>query len=249
LKIVKLLLTPGRGGRPGRPITPRGVVIHWTANRSPGANARRNRDYFENHPEKKVAAHYVVDDSEVVQCVPENEMAYHVGGKKYTEKALQALGSYPNAATVGIEMCVNQDGDFSKTYLLTVKLAADVLKRNSLDTKDLWRHCDITGKDCPRYFVDDATAREFGFADAASGWQGFIADVGAELAGVAESSAALAVDIKGHWAEPAIKRALQEGLFSTDGRGFFYPDQPATRAEVVAMLLRLEDRILGKNRQ
>ncbi len=239
-------LTAGRGGRPGRTITPRGLVIHWTANRSPGANARRNRDYFENHPEKKVAAHYVVDDSEVVQCVPESEMAYHVGGRRYTEKAVKALGSYPNATTVGIEMCVNRDGDFAKTYRLTVKLAADVLKRNNLNTKDLWRHYDITGKDCPRFFVDDATAREFGFSDAASGWRGFIADVATELVGAVASGSELALDIKGHWAEKDIIRALQEGLISADARGFVYPDRPATRAEVVAMLLRLEDRILGR---
>ncbi|ADI02436.1 MAG TPA: hypothetical protein GXX39_10400 [Syntrophothermus lipocalidus] len=249
MRIEKLWLTVGKGGRPGRNITPKGLVIHWTANRSYGANARRNRDYFENHPEKKVAAHYTVDDSEVVQCVPENEMAYHVGGQKYTEKALRILGSYPNSTTIGIEMCVNRDGDFAKTYKQTVQLAAEVLKRHNLGTGDLWRHYDVTGKDCPRYFVDDNTAREFGFTDAASGWRGFIADVKAELARLTDSGSLTAKDIKGHWAEQDIKQALEEGIVSVDESGLFYPDRPATRAEVVAMLMRLDDRILGKIKQ
>jgi len=246
MKVTKLWLTVGKGGRPGRKIAPKGLVIHWTANRSPGANARRNRDYFENHPEKKVAAHYIVDDTEVVQCVPEDEMAYHVGGKSYTENALRLLGPYPNSTTIGIEMCVNSDGDFVKTYRRTVELAADVLRRHGWGPGDLWRHYDITGKDCPRYFVEDNTAREFGFKDAAYAWQGFIADVKAELARLIDSGSLTAKDIRGHWAEHDIKRALEEGIVSVDGSGLFYPDRPATRAEVVAMLMRLEDRILAK---
>ncbi len=46
MRMEKLWLTVGKGGRPGRNITPKGLVIHWTANRSYGANARRNRDYL-----------------------------------------------------------------------------------------------------------------------------------------------------------------------------------------------------------
>jgi len=78
---------------------------------------------------------------------------------------------------VGIEMCVNQDGDFSKTYANTVQLAASLLKKHGLTVNDLWRHYDITGKDCPRYFVDDVTARQYGFVSAQAGWAKFRDDV------------------------------------------------------------------------
>ncbi|TGU73427.1 N-acetylmuramoyl-L-alanine amidase, partial [Mesorhizobium sp. M00.F.Ca.ET.186.01.1.1] len=44
-------------------------------------------------------------------------------------EALQKLSAYPNDCAIGIEMCVNQDGDFQTMYKRTVELAADILKR------------------------------------------------------------------------------------------------------------------------
>jgi len=183
-EIRQMLLTYGRGGRPGTRLSlVKGIVIHWTANTGKGANAVANRNYFENHPENKVSAHYIVDDHQVVQCIPDTEIAYHAGARQYRGEALRRLGDYPNASTVGIEMCVNSDGDFNKTYANTVELAASLLKKHNLTTNDLWRHYDITGKDCPRFFVNDATAKQYGFASAQAGWQKFKADVERVLKG------------------------------------------------------------------
>lgn len=178
MEIKQMLLTYGRGGRPGKKLTAlKGVVIHWTANTGKGANAVANRNYFENNPDKKVSAHYIVDSIQIVQCIPDDEVAYHVGATSYKAEALSKLGSYPNAYCVGIEMCVNSDGDFNKTYANTVQLAAYLLNKYGLTADNLWRHYDVTGKDCPKYFADDATAKQYGFASAATGWKQFKEDV------------------------------------------------------------------------
>lgn len=171
--IRKMFLDPSAKGRPQKKITPKGLVIHWTANTGKGADADNNRNYF-NNSGVYASAHYIVDDYQIVQCLPENEMAYHVGAKSYKPTK---LSNYPNDCTIGIEMCVNSDGNFDKMYKNTVELAADICKRYGWTRDNLYRHYDITGKDCPRYFVDNGTAMLYGFASASLGWERFKADV------------------------------------------------------------------------
>ncbi|MCG8401987.1 MAG: N-acetylmuramoyl-L-alanine amidase [Firmicutes bacterium] len=240
--LVEMLLTAGQGGRPGTKIEPKGVVIHWTANTNPGADARANRDYFQNHPANKVAAHYIVDDQVVVFCVPEDEMAYHVGAKRYNPEALRLLSSYPNNCTIGIEMCVNQDADFSQTYRNTVSLAADILSRHGWGVHELWRHFDITGKECPRFFVHDIGARDFGFASAATAWQRFKSDVLGILSGKpsdqAERVTGMYKDMAGHWAREDVEEATSLGLVRGMGDGTFGPDEGLTRVQGTVLALR-----------
>ncbi|MEK4343281.1 N-acetylmuramoyl-L-alanine amidase [Brevibacillus sp. FSL L8-0710] len=179
--ITDMFLT-NKTARPGTKITPRGLVIHWTANEGKGANAVANRNYF-NKPTTEASAHYCVDDKQIVRCLPENEMGYHVGAKSYKPDALKRLSSYPNNCTIGIEMCVNSDGDFRETYRSTVELAADILKRYGWTTDNLWRHFDITGKNCPAYFVSDDAARRFTGLSASQAWAKFKDDVHKLLTG------------------------------------------------------------------
>ncbi len=227
-----MYLDKGAKGRPGTRITPKGLVIHWTANQSRGAKAMNNRGYFNNSGVAS-SAHYVVDDGRTVQCLPENEMAYHVGAKTYKKAALQRLSAYPNNCTIGIEMCVDEGGDFRRTYQNTVELAADILKRYGWTINQLWRHYDITGKDCPRFFVNDATAQQYGFTSAADGWKQFKIDVNNQLGGnfkMANSNSPSA------WAKQAWEWAKAEGYM--DGER---PHDTVTREELAAVLYRLKE--------
>ena len=45
-------------------------------------------------------------------------------------------------------------------------------------------------------------------------------------------------DIKGHWAEDVINEAAEEGIVNGRGDGTFRPDEPITRAEALAMVMR-----------
>ncbi|MED4749969.1 N-acetylmuramoyl-L-alanine amidase [Brevibacillus choshinensis] len=171
------MLITNKTARPGTRITPRGLVIHWTANEGKGANAVANRNYF-NKPTTEASAHYCVDDQQIIRCLPENEMGYHVGAKSYKPEALKGLSPYPNNCTIGIEMCVNSDGDFKKMFQNTLELAADILKRYGWSVDRLWRHFDITGKNCPAYFVTDSFAKRFtGRLSAEQAWAKFKEDV------------------------------------------------------------------------
>ena len=140
----------------------RGIVAHWTANTHRGADAAANRNYF-NLGSRFASAHYCVDDRQAVRCVPENEVAYHVGAVRYKPAGERLKKGYPtpNYATLGFEMCVNSDGDWNKTLRNSIELAAWLLRKHGLSINELYRHYDVTGKDCPRMFVLEGPWADF----------------------------------------------------------------------------------------
>jgi LysM repeat protein/N-acetyl-anhydromuramyl-L-alanine amidase AmpD len=161
MNIEKKFLTPNKWSRPQTRISKvRAVVWHWFAN--PNTSALANRNYFENRKLGKTnfgSAHYLIGlKGEIVQALPENEMAYHVGSTTYTSRAIRELGSYPNSSTIGIE-CAHIDlkGKMnSATYNALIELTADILKRNGLGADDIWTHQEVVGwKDCHRWFVNN----------------------------------------------------------------------------------------------
>jgi N-acetylmuramoyl-L-alanine amidase len=164
MNIQQNLLTVNPFSRPGKKLSGvKALVVHWVANA--GSTAKQNRNYFEslknqslNHPPVRYAsAHFIVGiDGEVIQCIPETEMAYHAGAKTYTPEALGRLGHYPNNCTVGIELChPRKDGQFTaETLDAAVELCAVLACTFDLTPEtDIWTHHGITGKDCPKWFV------------------------------------------------------------------------------------------------
>jgi N-acetylmuramoyl-L-alanine amidase len=169
VNIIDMLLT--NHNRPKHKLIKlKGLVVHWTANTSVGSDADNNRNFF-NTTKNSVSAHYVIDDKQIVRCLPDNEVGYHVGAKKYTKVGMTLTQGTiekdnspfysPNYFTVGIEMCVNQDGDWNKTYQNTVKFSAKFLVENKLTIDNLYRHYDITGKLCPQMMIDEKEWKKF----------------------------------------------------------------------------------------
>ena len=121
------------------------VVIHYVGN--PGTTAAQNRSYFENIIETKeasVSSHFIVGlEGEIIQCVPLDEISYASNNR--------------NEDTIAIECChPDATGEFNTaTYDSAVKLAAYLCILYNLDPDtDVIRHYDVTGKECPKYFVD-----------------------------------------------------------------------------------------------
>ena len=140
------LLTVNKYSRPGiesDKIT--GVVVHYTAN--PGSTAKENRDYFESLKDghdTSVSSHFVIGlDGEIIQCVPTWELAY--------------ASNERNHDTVSIECCHPDDtGKFKwKTYNSLVSLTSYLCLKYDLTEEDVIRHYDVTGKMCPKYYVEN----------------------------------------------------------------------------------------------
>lgn len=173
--VINMLIT-NKVARPFRANTPKYLAVHWTGNTGEGADADNNARYFQKG-ERAASAHYVVDDHQIVRCIPEGEVAYSVGARSYTAWAVSHIGGTPNNKVISVEMCVNSDGQFWKMYSNTAYLCADILLRHGWGVDRLIRHNDVTGKVCPAFFVGDMMARKYTGRPAGAAWSGFRSDV------------------------------------------------------------------------
>ena len=177
MTITDAFLTVNPYSRPG---TARGevqaLVMHWTA--APRQLAVATRDYFESRKGGQLgygSAHYIIGEvGDILRCIPENEIAFHVGsdqpdpasGRIYTDWARAKFGEHatnpdtmiPNAVTLGIEMePIDSFGNFTAlTLAAAVELARDICTRLGLNPlADICRHYDVVGwKRCPKLWVD-----------------------------------------------------------------------------------------------
>ncbi len=144
-EIEEVLLTPNEYSRPQLPLEKvKGIVIHYTAN--PKSDAMDNRNYFENLKETHLtfaSSHFIIGlDGTIVQCIPLDEIAY--------------ASNERNADTISIECChKTKNGVFTnETYQSLIKLTAWLCGKYDLGEEDIIRHYDVTGKICPKYYVE-----------------------------------------------------------------------------------------------
>lgn len=131
--------------RPGKKLEAvNAVVIHYTGN--PGTTATQNRHYYgelATTKEASVSSNFVVGiEGEVIQCVPSDEVAYASNNR--------------NSDTLSIEVChKDKSGKFTDaSYESVVKLTAYLCEKFDLKEDQIIRHYDVTGKKCPKYYVD-----------------------------------------------------------------------------------------------
>ncbi len=144
------------------------IVIHNTAN--PNTDADNNVVYLRK---KCLGYHFIVDiDGTVYQLQSLKKRAIHCGGRKYTEEATKFFGESnapsfyhtaekqhsgsPNNLTIGVCYCyIKESGEPEKeTYLSLCTLIAMLCIDNNLNYNGgIWRHHDVTGKNCPNFYV------------------------------------------------------------------------------------------------
>ena len=94
-----------------------------------------------------------MDDHEIYYHIPDNEIAFHAGD------GLSKDGGNLNG--IGIEMCVNPENDYELTLQNTAKLAAMLLEAYDLDIRDVKKHEDFSGKNCPEILLKEGRWDEF----------------------------------------------------------------------------------------
>jgi N-acetylmuramoyl-L-alanine amidase len=126
------------------------IVVHYVGN--PGTTAAQNRSYFSrlaDSGETLASSNFLIGmEGEILACVPVNEMAY--------------CSNWRNGDTISIECChPDESGKFTdNTYDSLVRLTAWLCNELGLDSSDVIRHYDVTGKECPKYYVEHETAWE-----------------------------------------------------------------------------------------
>ena len=167
-KITEMFLTPNKYSRPQIKLEKvKKIAAHYVGN--PNTSALANRNYFEGLkdqiPDKtgkycikpdgsylmyngskvkirSVSAHFLIGlDGEIIQCIPLDEWSY------CTNQA--------NGYSISIECChPDATGKFTAaTEKSLAELCAWLVEKYGLAVDDIIRHYDVTGKQCPLYYV------------------------------------------------------------------------------------------------
>lgn len=217
MDIIKDFIPEGRKNRPGTKMRPKYLCLHSTANTSPGADALSHARYLKGDEaaDYPKSWHFTVDDKTIVQHLPTNETAFHAGDGK-------GLG---NTASIGIEICENQDGDLDRAIENAARLCAWLIQtERSLMPYPICmkQHYDFSGKDCPRILRTNGE------------WGKFMAKV----IGFVKPFPDVPAD---HWSAEEIRFCKEKNLMVGTSEGRFEPNSYVTRAELAVVAARLHN--------
>ena len=198
---------PKRINNPMKKISPLGIILHYIGN--PGTSARANAKYFAN-VNSPVSVNYIVDDNEIIEIIPPDMKSYGTSSGEYNGKYIQ------------IEMChPDKSGKISeRTLSNTVWLSKKLI--GEYGCRDIIRHYDVTGKRCPKWYVD--YPKEWALL----------------------KERILKEDKKmdnnpSEWARGAVSWGIELGLIKGDERGNLKLHDAVTREELMTILKRYAD--------
>ena len=136
------------------------IVVHESGMPNEGNDAellaqiQYDRAYGKR-PYSPASWNYQVDDQGIFQSFDDNVYCWHAGGDY--GKWLP----YRNSNSIGIEMCINQDGNYDGAMHQDAKLIASLMHKYNLNFDNVVRHHDTSGKECPSYMLRTNRYGEF----------------------------------------------------------------------------------------
>lgn len=113
------------------------ITIHETANTRVGANAQAHANLQTNG--FAASFHWQVDDKQAIQSYPHTVRCWHAGDGK-------GAGNY---SSIGVEICVNSDGNFRKALENAAKLVRKIMADEGIPLANVVQHNRWSGKNCP----------------------------------------------------------------------------------------------------
>lgn len=157
------LIPAGKHGRHKiRPMRPTYITVHGTDNRGSGANARAHSNLLRTGGLKGphnslgyVIWHFTVDDHSTYQHLPTNERGEHAD-----------YNGPGNRSSIGIEICMNRDGNLDAATDRCARLVAALMNRHGIPIShvvphyhwDMVRYDDgkrLGHKACPSFLMDN----------------------------------------------------------------------------------------------
>lgn len=214
LNIVQDFIPKGRKNRPGRANSMQYITVHDTGNANTGAGALNHAKYLkgDSAANAKVSWHYTVDDTRVVQHLPDNEDAFHAG---------DGAGD-GNRKSIGVEICINSDGNLTAATDRAARLVAMKCIEHNIPIENVVQHNHWNGKNCPKLI---RSGKPYS-------WGEFIAKVRKYAESSAEATRK--TDEPASWAKNAWESAKSQGIL--DGTR---PTDSVTRQEMAVILDRL----------
>ncbi|WP_439875158.1 S-layer homology domain-containing protein [Bacillus mycoides] len=209
--------------RPGYAMDPKYITIHETANTSNGANALNHAKYLDSqargNTDRSASWHFTVDDKEIYQHLPLNEVGWHAGNK---------TGNYES---IGIEIAVNSDGDYVKAVENARKLAAYLMNELNISLDHVQKHQFWSGKNCPAFMIQRGQWNAF-----LQGTNAYYNENRKDV--IPEEIPHEKDDITGGWYEQDIRQLAAKKIMFGDGNGSYWPNRLVTRAEFANLMSR-----------
>ncbi|GGP16460.1 peptidoglycan recognition protein family protein [Oceanobacillus neutriphilus] len=115
------------------------ITVHQTGNPGKGANAKAHAKLQSNGNSRAASWHYTVDDKEAYQSFEDTAQCWHCSD-----------GQGPgNTQSIGVEICINSDGDYKKAVANGAKLVKQLLDKHNLSIDRVKQHHDWYPKNCP----------------------------------------------------------------------------------------------------
>lgn len=127
------------------------IIIHETDNTSVGANARAHAkaQYLDNF--KDMSVHYYCGSDGIYQAAEHYCQCWHIG-KEYGDHEIKDA---TNNNSLGVEICVNPDGNYTVARENAISLVRYLIKTTGIPASRVIRHFDAKGKYCPRKMMDN----------------------------------------------------------------------------------------------
>ena len=184
------------------------IVIHFTAGKND--TAKNNGEYFAREA-VGASAHFFVDETTVIQSVPEDRVAYHCGGYIYYHPECR------NGNSLGVEICTKwENGEYSfapEAVENAQELVRDLMKAYNVPVERVIRHFDVTHKLCPAPFVGTGQAAWEEFKGGLTMYQRF--------------------ENVPDWAKPSIQKVIDAGALKGDEQGNLNLTGDLTRTLVI----------------
>lgn len=104
---------------------------------------------------REASWNYQVDEGQIYQSFADTVYCWHAGGD-YGKHL-----PYKNSNSIGIEMCINNDGNYDGAMRHDSKLVANLMYNYNLGFENVIRHYDTAGKECPSYMLRTDRYNEF----------------------------------------------------------------------------------------
>lgn len=141
------------------------ITVHETANTGNGADAAAHARLQANGNSRKASWHWTVDDHEAIRSYEHTAICWHAG---------DGTG---NHQSIGVEVCVNADGNRAKALANAAELVAMIAREEQIPLTNVVQHHHWSGKNCPTGLR----------AGQPMGWSSFMAMVTAEHAALTDT--------------------------------------------------------------
>lgn len=127
------------------------IVVHETDNYRATAGAKTHAS-AQSKGHLSTSVHYYCGSDGIYQAAEHSDGTYSIGREYGGSHAVKDAN---NRNSINIEICVNEDGDYSVARQNAIELVKYLIQTTGIPAERVIRHYDAKGKYCPRKMLDN----------------------------------------------------------------------------------------------